>query len=113
MLLPEIPIMDMKEFVGDEKLFVYPEYETVARTSQMKEHTVFAATGAGETAYRIITFGSVPTKDELRKAKKRGVIEIEWEGKNPTLIDFNYMEKGATKNQMALRLDEVKIKGVK
>lgn len=113
MLLENLSLTDMKELVEDEKLFVNPEYETVARTSQMKEHTVFSATGAGETAFRIVTFGKVPSKNVLRKAKKRGVVEIEWEGKNPTLINFDYMEKGTTKNQLALRLDEVKIKGDK
>lgn len=113
MLLQELPITDLKELVHDGKLSVFPDYNTVARTSQMKEHTVFGATGAGETAFRIVTFGRVPSKEELRKAMSHGVIEIESEGQNPTLIDFNYIEKGTTKNQMALRLDEVKIKGVK
>ncbi|MBL3717231.1 hypothetical protein GHK52_10555 [Lactococcus garvieae] len=113
MQLEEIPVVNLTELTKDGKVYVMPEYETVARTAEMPEHTVFSAAGDGEKNFHIVCFGKVPKKEELRKAVLGGLVEIEVEGHEPTLIDFNYAENGVTKNQMALRLNEVKIKGGK
>ena len=113
MQLEEIPVVNLTELTKDGKVYVMPEYETVARTAKMPEHTVFSAAGDGEKNFHIACFGKVPKKEELRKAVLGGLVEIEVEGHEPTLIDFNYAENGVTKNQMALRLNEVKIKGGK
>ena len=111
MQLPENPVEKLTELTKDGKVYVMPEYETVARTAEMPEHTVFSAAGDGEKNFHVVCFGKVPKKDELRKAVMGGLVEIEVENQVPTLIDFNYRENGITKNQMALRVKEVKIKG--
>ncbi len=99
MQLQEVPVMELKELTNDGKVYVLPEYETVARTAEMPEHTVLSGAGDGEKNFHIVCFGKVPKKDELRKAVLGGLVEIEVEGHEPTLIDFNYAENGLSINK--------------
>ena len=113
MRLQELPVTDIKDITKDGKVYILPDYETVARTAGMPEHTVFSGAGDGEKNFHVVCFGKVPKKEELKKAVMGGLVEIEVENQKPTFIDFNYPENGVTKNQMALRLETVKIKGGK
>ena len=111
--LPEIAI-DPKELTKDGKVFVTPTFDLVTAVTtgarQTPEHKVFSACGDGEKAFRVVTYGGVPTKEELSKQANDGLVEIDLTNQNPTLIDFNYRENGEFKNQMASRVDNIAIK---
>ena len=67
MQLQEVPVMELKELTNDGKVYVLPEYETVARTAEMPEHTVLSGAGDGEKNFHIVCFGKVPKKTSCEK----------------------------------------------
>lgn len=101
----------VKGFTEDGKIFVSPNYKTVARTKEVPEHHVFVAMGAGQKNFHVVTYDNVPSQDLLAKSAIGGLVELEVE--SIRLIDFNFLENGVTKNQVAGLVEGFKIKGEK
>ncbi|QDK70739.1 hypothetical protein [Lactococcus protaetiae] len=101
-----------RDFTDDGRIFVSPNYVTIPRTKTVPEHYVFVAMGSGQKNFRVVTFDtSVPSQDVLAKSAVGGRIELEVS--ELVLIDFNFIENGVSKNQVAVKVEAFKIKGGK
>lgn len=101
----------VKGFTKDGKIFVSPEYKTIARTKEVPQHHVFVGMGSGQKNFLVVTYDDVPSQEALAKFATRGRLELDIN--HVVLIDFNYPENGVTKNQAAALVESFKIKGDK
>ncbi|QSE76701.1 hypothetical protein JW886_09680 [Lactococcus taiwanensis] len=101
----------VKGFTKDGKIFVSPNYKTIARTKEVPEHHVFVGMGAGQKNFLVVTYDNLPSQEVLAKSAVRGRLELDVD--YIVLIDFNYPENGVTKNQAAALVEGFKIKGEK